>query len=350
LTAVFEAASRGAEAPPELSILLVTWEPGEELLSCIDSLAVARHGCGVDLELVVVDNGSRWFPQAEVRRAWPDAVVIANTDNRGFGPAVNQAARVASGQVLLLLNPDTRVDGDPFTPLASAFGDSHVVAVAPRLVETGEVDDVEQEVFQLRHLPTLWAALRELWLIDRLWPDNRWLRRDRYLDRAREQAFDVEQPAAAALAVRASTFAAIGGMDERFRPAWYEDVDLCARLGRLGRLVYWPGSTFRHVGGVSARRLGYDRFLPIIYRNACRYWRKHHGLTGGLSFRALLASGMLLRLVTLPLRRRVPRPRSEAARAYARTLAVALGGEAPRPWDASRGPCAPARRPSATGS
>lgn len=324
-------ASNGAPPPCGLSILLVTWEPGEELLACIESLAVARRTCGLSLELVVVDNGSRWFPAVEVREAWPDAVVIANADNRGFGPAVNQAAQAASGQVLLLLNPDTRVDGDPFTPLVEAFGASDVVAAAPRLVETGEIDDVEQEVFQLRHLPTLGAALRELWLIDRIWPDNRWLRHDRYLDRDRTSTFEVEQPAAAALAVRRAAFAAVGGMDESFRPAWYEDVDLCARLGRLGRLVYWPTSVLRHAGGVSARRLGYDRFLPIIYRNACRYWRKHHGLPGALAYRCMLATGMLLRLLTLPLRRRVSRPRVEAARAYLRTLAVALGGEPPLP-------------------
>lgn len=329
MTATPNVASSGAQTPSDLSILLVTWEPGEELLACIGSLAVARRGCGLGLELVVVDNGSRWFPAVEVRKAWPDAVVIANADNRGFGPAVNQAAQAASGQVLLLLNPDTRADGDPFTPLVGAFDASDVVAAAPRLVEAGAVDDVEQEVFQLRHLPTLGAALRELWLVDRIWPDNRWLREDRYLDRDRRLSFEVEQPAAAALAVRKTAFAAIGGMDESFRPAWYEDVDLCARLGRFGRLVYWPASTFRHVGGVSARRLGYDRFLPIIYGNARRYWRKHHGLPGALAYRFLLATGMLLRLLTVPLRRRVPRPRAEAARAYLRTLRVALGGEAP---------------------
>lgn len=320
-----------AGAAPGVSILLVTWEPGEELLACLESLAVARRGCSVGLELVVVDNGSQRFPAARVRELWPDAVVIANADNRGFGPAVNQASLVASGQVLLLLNPDTRVCGDPFAPLVEAFASPDVVAVAPRLVETGETDDVEQEVFQLRHLPTVGASLRELWLIDRIWPDNRWLRDDRYLDHDRTLSFDVEQPAAAALAVRRTAFATVGGMDESFRPAWYEDVDLCARLGRLGRLAYWPRATFEHVGGVSARRLGYDRFLPIIYRNACRYWHKHHGVAGALAYRLLLATGMLLRLLVLPLRRKVPRPRAEAARAYLRALAVALGGEPPAP-------------------
>lgn len=325
------AQSPSADVTPKLSILVVTWEPGEELVACIESLATSRRNSRVALELVLVDNGSRRFPHAAVRAAWPDAIVITNVDNRGFGPAVNQAAQAATGEILFLLNPDTRTEGDPFTQLAEAFVALDVVAAAPRLVETGAADDVEQEVFQLRHLPTLGAALRELWLVDRIWPENRWLQRDRYLDRDRTVSFEVEQPAAAALAVRKTVFVAVGGMDESFRPAWYEDVDLCARIRRLGRLVYWPASTFRHVGGVSARRLGYDRFLPIIYRNACRFWHTHHGIGGGLVYRALLATGMLLRLCLLPVRTSVPRPRLVAARAYFRTLAVALGAPPPQP-------------------
>ena len=58
--------------------------------------------------------------------------------------------------------------------------------------------------------------------------------RARYADRDRGRAFPVEQAAAAALAVRSDVFARIGGFDERFVPAWHEDVDLCERLGREG--------------------------------------------------------------------------------------------------------------------
>ena len=103
----------------------------------------------------------------------------------------------------------------------------------------------------------------------------------------------MEQAAAAALAVRADVFARLGGFDERFVPAWYEDVDLCERLGREGKILYLPDARFRHRGGESASRLGYDRFLPIFYRNALRY--RDAPLRPGArraGYRALLAAGM----------------------------------------------------------
>ena len=134
----------------------------------------------------------------------------------------------------------------------------------------------------------------------------------------------MEQPAAAALAVRRDLFLEHGGFDERFVPAWFEDVDLCLRLSRRGPIVFWPEARFAHVGGVASRKLGYDRFLPIYYRNACRFWRLHHGLGATLAFRALLVMGMLLRLLALPITRALPAPRAKLAKAYLATCFGAL--------------------------
>lgn len=314
--------------PPALSIVVVSWNTGAELVDCVASLAQARTvavaaGCAV--ELIVIDNASADFDRGAVTRVWSDATVEVNATNRGFGPAANQGVGLAHGRFVLLLNPDTRADGDPFTPLVTRFTNSDdVVAFAPRLLDTGSGAE-SQERFQLRRLPAVGQTLRELLLFDQAFPRNPFLRRARYGDRDRAASFDVEQPAAAALAIRREVFLRIGGFDERFVPAWFEDVDLCARLRREGRIVFLPESRFVHAGGVAARTLGYDRFLPVYYRNARRYWRKHHGVLAAAAIRAFVAVGMVLRLCLLPFRRRVPRSRREAARAYLRVLAEAVG-------------------------
>src|SRR5437762_2939644 len=80
----------------------------------------------------------------------------------------------------------------------------------------------------------------------------------RYLDVPRDAPFDVEQPAAAALLVRRAAFAEIGGFDPAFRPAWYEDVDLCARLREAGwRVRYVPAAPVAHDGGAAMRSVPY---------------------------------------------------------------------------------------------
>jgi len=324
----------------EITAILVSWNDADELLESVVALAQARAripASGVAVSLVVVDNGGRLAAGA-VRGAWPDAEVIANPENRGFGPAANQAAARSRADVLLFLNPDTRVEGDPFSPIARAFAeDPRVAAVAPRLVEMdGAAAPAgplrlappareDQATFQLRRLPSLGSDASELLLVDHAFPNHRGRRRFRYADEDRDRGFPVEQAAAAALAVRRDAFLRCGGFDERYVPAWWEDVDLCARLSAEGTILYLPDARVRHRGGDSASRLGYARFLPAFYRNALRYRREHYGSAARAAYRGLLAAGMILRLALLPFRREVPRPRPEAGRAYGKVLLLALG-------------------------
>ena len=338
----------------EITAILVSWNDAEDLRGAVRSLAQARCRMPPDgprVSLLVVDNGGGIRDQAGILALWPGATILVNEENKGFGPAANQAAELAPGDVLLFLNPDTRAEGDPFSEIARGFDNiPDAVALAPRLLDFGDPpqsqsqsqsqssifnlqssipllsppDREDQFTFQLRLFPSLASDARELLLFDHVVPNNRGRRRARYADVERAAPFEVEQAAAAALAIRKSVFRQLGGFNSRFVPAWFEDVDLCARLVREGKILFWPDARFRHRGGVSSAALGYGRFLPIFYRNALLYRRLHYGRGGRLLYRPLLAAGMLLRLAALPFRRTVPRPRREAARAYLATLAVAL--------------------------
>jgi GT2 family glycosyltransferase len=356
----------------EITAILVSWNDAEEVLAAVRSLAEARRRMpagGPRVSLLVVDNGGGIEDHAGILALWPGATILVNEENRGFGPAGNQAAELAPGDVLFFLNPDTRAEGDPFSEIARGFDTTpDAVALAPRLLDfdvsshsgaqssivnlqssiprddpspsksqssivnrqssiprLSSPDREDQFTFQLRRFPSLASDARELLLIDHVAPNNRGRRRARYADVGRAAPFEVEQAAAAALAVRRSVFQHLGGFDGRFVPAWFEDVDLCARLVREGKILFWPNARFRHRGGVSSAALGYGRFLPIFYRNALLYRRLHYGRAARLLYRPLLAAGMLLRLLALPIRPHVPRSRKESARAYLSTLAVALG-------------------------
>jgi N-acetylglucosaminyl-diphospho-decaprenol L-rhamnosyltransferase len=326
----------------EITAVLVSWKDGDDLREALRSLESARRRIpagGVRAGAVVVDNGGSGISADDVDALFAGARLIANETNRGFAAAANQGAAAAEGDAILFLNPDTRAEDEPFTPIARAFdADPSVAAIAPRLLDASGPEAPkpgairlappgaeDQATFQLRRLPTLAADARELLLLDHAWPNNAWRRRARYADVDRSRAFPAEQAAAAALAVRREAFARVGGFDERFSPAWHEDVDLCARLAREGRILYLPEARFRHAGGRAADALGYARFLPIFYANALRYRAKHYGTAARLAYRPLLAAGMVLRLFALPLRRDVPRSRRDAAVAYLRVLALSLG-------------------------
>ncbi len=90
---------------PRLSIVIVTYNSRADLDACLDSLA--RHRPSVDHEIVVVDNASPDGTAAAVRARWPAVRVLDAGDNLGFARANNLGIRQTSGELVLLLNPDT---------------------------------------------------------------------------------------------------------------------------------------------------------------------------------------------------------------------------------------------------
>ena len=308
------------------SIIYVSWRDTDVLVGSLRHLAAAAADDD-GLEVIVVVNEAGPEVLAAIEEAWPGARVIANPDNRGFGPACNQGAAAARGEILLFLNPDTLVEPGAIDEVRRAFhARPEAVAMAPRLIDVGPARREDQGHFQLRRLPTLSADARELLLIDRLAPNNRWHRRDRYLDEDREQPIEVEQAAAAALAVDREAFEAIAGFDERFWPAYWEDVDLCARLLQRGTIVYWPSARVAHVGGGATRVLGRRRFRVMYYRNALRYRQKHYPWMAQLAYRALLALGMTMR-ATITLSTSRPSPETSLTlRGFVDVAAMALRG------------------------
>ena len=87
-----------------------------------------------------------------------------------------------------------------------------------------------------------------------------------------DRAFLVDQVAAAALIIRREAFEQVQRFDERFYPAWYEDVDFCWKLKRAGWEVYFaPQAKFVHEGGYSAVALGNRAFPYSYYCNQARY-------------------------------------------------------------------------------
>ena len=122
----------------------------------------------------------------------------------------------------------------------------------------------------------------------------------------------VEQPAAAALALRRSAVEAIGGFDAGFYPAWFEDVDLARRLRAAGAVLrYWPSARFRHGLGGTVPRSATGRSSGSTTATSRAICEKHHGRAWALAARPSLVLGVLIRLLLLPLRR--PQPGGVAA-------------------------------------
>jgi GT2 family glycosyltransferase len=293
--------------PPALSVVVVNWNGGAETVANVGALAALARTRG-DVEIILVDNTPRDGAADRLEAADVGVRVIRNEINAGFGPACNQGAQAARAGLVLFLNPDARPrqDDDPFGPLIEAARDRRDYDAFAPLLEDATTGAEPQARFQFRRLLTLRAAARELTLLNRLRPHSPALRRERYLDVDRTRPFEVEQPAAAAWVIRRRAFLEAGGFDPRFMPAWFEDVDLAARLLQRGRpTLATPASRFVHRGGSALaadddtgdERLKARTFRRIFWGNLVRYADKWWGRSGVWSLRALLILGGGLRLV-----------------------------------------------------
>lgn len=299
---------------PEVLVVIVAWNSAAHLAAAAGSVPKGTP-------VVVVDNASGDDSAAVAEKV--GARVIRLGSNIGFGPACNLGVKEGiAAETILFLNPDAAlIDGVSALAvlLAELRSDPRIGAVAPALVGPG------QELFQLRRLPTLGSLLREALLVNRLFPSNRFLRRERYIERERALSFDVEQPAAAALMIRRELFQKLGGFDPAFFPAWFEDVDLCARLWKSGNSIrFVPAAQASHRGGVSMKALPYGDYLPLYTRNLFRYLARHASRSVRVLARGIVGTGALLRLGLLVIVKG-DHARGESARAFLRVLRGVLG-------------------------
>ena len=89
----------------KLSIVIVNYKVPHLLVQCLD--AVFKAVTTIEAEVFVVDNNSKDDSQTLVTQFFPTVTYIANNENVGFSKANNQAIKLAKGQYVLLLNPDT---------------------------------------------------------------------------------------------------------------------------------------------------------------------------------------------------------------------------------------------------
>lgn len=294
-----------------ITIIVVHWNAREHLERCVPAALATGY------PVVVVDNASSDGAAGVVAARWPEVRLVAAEHNRGFAGGVNAGVAEATTPWVLIVNPDVLLTPEAMVQMhAAGEADARIGAVGAQLVNT---DGTPQHGFSIRRFPTLgtWAA--DLLLLDHLWPRNpasaRYHARD--LDPAWDQ--DVEQPAAACLLVRRRALADIGGFDERFHPAWFEDVDVCRRLISAGwRIRYVAGARVVHEGGVAMRTLGLGAFAAIWYRNLLRYAAKHGTPAARVLLPPLLIAGMLLRAGIS-----VMRGRAREAGAYLRVIPLA---------------------------
>ncbi len=253
-----------------LSVCIVTWNTRDFLRDCLRSLGAYPPG-GVDLEIVVVDNASADCTAEMVQAEFPTIQLIANTDNKGYAEGNNQALAAATGDWLLLLNPDVTVHEDSLTAaLAWMQAYPEAAVLGCRLI--GPDGQTQRS---LRGFPDLGPVLWEFLGLSRLLPRSRVFGAYRMTWFGYDQTLEVDQPMGSFLLLTRAAYETVGGLDTKF-PIFFNEVDWCWRAKRDHglKIYYTPDVSVTHFGAASTRQVR-TSMIRESHRSLLRFYDKH---------------------------------------------------------------------------
>jgi GT2 family glycosyltransferase len=243
----------GGGGAPEVCVIMVLFNRFELTMLALASL---RDNFAGGIELILVDNASS-DDTARIERYVTGAAVLRLAENTGFPRAANLALAKASAPAVLYLNNDVELGhGAVRAALARLHGAANVGAVGAKVVRSH-------------------GNLQEAGSI--IWRDGTttgYLRDAQALAPAANFVRDVDYCSAVFLLCRADILKTLGGFDENFSPAYYEDADLCIRMAaEKYRIVYDPAVSVQHLEFGSAANS--EASMVLMRRGHKIFQRKH---------------------------------------------------------------------------
>lgn len=237
------------------------------LRACLRSLPLKD----AQTEIIVVDSASIDRTPEMVTAEFPTVKLIASGENLGYSKGNNLGLKQASGRYLLVLNPDTEIQGNAIAQML-AYMEAHpqIGVFGPQMVYA---DGTPQST--RRRFPSLALALFESTWLQSLAP-RAWLNHFYMRDLPENETVAVDWVVGAALLLRREAYAQVGGFDEGFF-MYSEELDLCRRMKAAGwGVVHFPAARITHFEGRSSAQVPAATHIRFN-ASKVRYFRKWHG-------------------------------------------------------------------------
>jgi len=246
---------------PSITAIVVTYNHEATIMECLLSLAASQ---GVEIEIIVVDNDSR---DSSAELAFRSGVTVVLTgENLGFAGGFNMGWRLGHGEVVVAVNPDVLVEPDALSELTSVLVEHrNTGVVGAKLLDWSGKNIQHAGGKVLRNFCTSHVGRGES-------------------KESRNSPESVDYVCGALMAIRRSTLEKLGGLDEGYSPAYYEETDFCFRVREQGfRVVYWPWACGRHLEG-AALGVGTEAFFRAYHKGRFRFVCRHLSLMDFMSF------------------------------------------------------------------
>lgn len=227
---------------PKISVILVLFNSiywVENLVNMFENILPWLH------EIIIVDNGSTDNCMSELIKRLSSLIKIHNRFPRSFASAVNQATRIASGDVLLIINPDIYIPKSSLWALINFYSNHpEAGAIVPKLLlmrTPGFINGVGNIIKPFKHGFDIGLGQLDLGQFDLI----------------------VELPSAcfATIFIPKNSWDEVGELDEEY-PMYYEDSDWCYRLSKIGKKIYLASNAqIYHAFN------GFDNYPDVINQN-----------------------------------------------------------------------------------
>lgn len=275
----------------DLSVIIVSYNVSSFLDQALTTLEDSARG--YEYEVFVVDNASTDDSVEMVRRKHPEVKVIANTDNRGFASANNQALEQAKGKYVLLLNPDTVLSRDTIRVMTGFLDTHHEAGGAGCKVIN---PDGSLQLACRRGFPSPGVAFFKMVGLSSLFPKSKTFGAYNltYLDP--ETTAEVDAISGAFMMLRKEALDRVGFLDETFF-MYGEDLDLCFRIKQDGWKIYYiPDTEIIHFKGESTKTVPTIKSIRDFYIAMHIFVEKHYSGSFRLFPQWLLILGIYLRM------------------------------------------------------
>ena len=230
----------------EITVVIPNWNGKKYLCSCLLALYESTE---IEMDVIVVDNGSTDGSIEEVRNAYPEVSIIMLDKNYGFSKAVNEGIKRARTPYVLLLNNDTNVER------------GFVEALLKRIESDTTIFSVEAKMLQYQNPQKIDSAGTFYNMLGWAYARGKGSSDEKYNEGCESFA-----ACAGAAIYRKSVFDEIGLFDEVFF-AYLEDIDIGYRARIHGyRNLYEPKARVLHVGSASSG----GRYNQFKIRNSAR--------------------------------------------------------------------------------
>lgn len=261
----------------DLSIIIVNWNVKDALKDCLES--IQRYLSGLPHEVIIVDNNCSDGSAEMIEKEYPEAILIKNRQNVGYGRANNQGIMKAKGKYVLILNPDAILLSGTVEKMYRFLEENPKVgACGPSILDSNY-----QPSHPVIYDPTIWELFGKDTFLRKFFPK---LCSPLYPQPKKRKK--VERLSGCCFLSRKEALQAVGLFDERIF-LFYDEADLFFRLRCRGWAVYYlPELSIVHLHGKSVSLFSPFQKELFIRKSSLIYFRNRYGLIPSIFLKLFL--------------------------------------------------------------